>query len=109
MSDLGQPGPHRRTAVDRALDLESAVECLDAVDEASQAGARVSVRAAASVVGHLDEHIAGLAAHSYGGGAGGRVAGDVRERLRDDEVRRRLEGLGRPVVKVDAQLPSWST
>jgi hypothetical protein len=48
-------------------------------------------RAAASVVGHLDEHIAGLAAHGDGGGAGGRVVGDVRERLRDDEVGGRLD------------------
>ena len=42
---LGQPGPHRGTAVDGASDLESSAEGLDAVNKATQARARVRVRA----------------------------------------------------------------
>ena len=54
---LGQPGPHRGTAVDGASTSPSSAEGLDAVNKATQARARVRVRGAAPVVGHLDDHI----------------------------------------------------
>src|SRR6476646_5912287 len=78
---------HRRgdagAAAGRALDAEAAAERADAV---GQTGAVRRLRAADTVVAHLDDRVSVLASNADPGAARVRVLGDVRECLGYDEV-----------------------
>ena len=91
-----------RTVVPRPaalVDLEPAVERRDPVGEAAQAGAARRVGAADAVVADLDRRPAPFVALDPDLGARGLgVAGDVGERLGDDEVGGRLDRRGQPLA-----------
>src|SRR5204862_3421005 len=84
-----------RALTGRAVHLERAVECLDAVDETAQALA-LRVGAACAVVDDFDEQADVVAGRGDDDLPCARVLLHVRQRLRDHVVRRRLESLGEP-------------
>ena len=98
-------GAHQRAGALRAGDLEGAVERADAVAEATQACALAGLRAADAVVADVDHGVAVLAPDLDAGVRRVRVLGDVRQRLGDDEVGRRLhragQALGERAVEFD--------
>jgi hypothetical protein len=81
-------------AAARAVDRQVAVERADAIGEASEPCAAVRRGAALSVVADLDARVAVLAIDGDPGLARLRLLRDVRERLRDDEVRGGLDMAG---------------
>ena len=84
----------------RLLDRELAVERGDPVFEAAQPGARVRVGAADAVVADLDlDDSVARARPATAGRVGLRVAGDVGERLGDDEVGGRLDRRRQPLAR----------
>ena len=86
-------------AARRGLDLERAVERVDAVAQPAQAGAGGRVRPAHPVVAHLDAEPVVLEREFDRRGAGPRVLGDVGERLGGDEVRARLDLVAERVLR----------
>ena len=74
----------------RAFDPELAVEGGEPVRQPDEAAA-VALGASDAVVADVDDERAVLDARRDGGALGASVFGDVRERLGDDEVCRRLD------------------
>ena len=77
-----------------AHDGKGAAERLDPVGEPAQPGAPGRICAPDAVVRDLNDRTAVAAADRDGDTGGGRVLGHVGQRLRDDVVRGRLDGIG---------------
>ena len=90
----GKLGPHERALARCALDPQLAVQRLDAVAQAAEAGAAIGVGATDAVVRDLDLDSAVGALDAHRGRVGAGMLDDVGERLGDGVVRRRLDLLG---------------
>src|SRR5581483_7621533 len=85
-------GAEQRAVRLRARDAERAAQRLDPVGQPDQAGPALRLRAAAPIVLDLHDQRSVLAARAQTDVRRLGVLHDVRERLRDDEVRRDLDG-----------------
>src|SRR5690348_10301626 len=88
----------------RALDVETTAERLDAIRETDEPGPRGRLRASDSVVAHDDRREPVRALDRNAGVCRLRVLRDVRDRLRDQVVDRRLDGVRQPVVRNTSEL-----
>ena len=79
--------------------MQAAVQRLDPVGETAETGAAGGVGAADAVVRDLDHGAAVQLGDADGDRRGRCVLGDVRQRLRDDVVRRGLYWLRKPVLR----------
>ena len=82
-----------------AAGAQAAVERFDAIREPAEAGAARCVGAADAVVDDLDARVPVLPLDAHRHRRRLRVLRDVRQRLGDDEVRRRLDGWGQALLR----------
>src|SRR5439155_11436829 len=91
---------HPRSAPRRALDLETAVEGLDAIGETAEPRAGRRVGTADPVVSDLDRDGVAPICGSHRDARRAGVLGNVRQGLRDDVEDRHLDRAGETLVKV---------
>src|SRR5580704_7540201 len=95
---------HRRAVAQRAVHGEGAAERLDTVLQPDQPGAPERVGATGTVVTHIHPERAARGGHLHRDNRRPRVPGHVGERLRDDVIRRHLDGLREPPYRGNVKL-----
>jgi hypothetical protein len=103
----GNSGGDRRSGPGWALDSEGAVECLDSVGQATEAGSKLQVRPSDPVVDDLDDRRPVLPQDAHGYCRRSSVLRDIRERLGDEIVRGSLDLLGQGSIAVQFEVDRY--